>query len=67
MSFMRSLPALDAMADGVFINAGEIKWGAAPPSLPKGAKLVVLFGDPGKAGPFVIRLKSPAGYKIPPH
>jgi hypothetical protein len=33
----------------------ELKWGEAPPSLPKGAKLVVLSGDPGKAGPFAER------------
>jgi hypothetical protein len=25
------------------------------------------LGDPGKAGPFTIRLKVPAGYKIPAH
>jgi quercetin dioxygenase-like cupin family protein len=69
MSVMHSLPAFadDAMGDGVFINTGEIKWGDAPPTLPKGAKLAVLFGDPGKPGPFVVRLKAPAGYKIPPH
>ncbi|MGZ3237594.1 MAG: cupin domain-containing protein [Burkholderiaceae bacterium] len=50
-----------------FINPTDIKWGDAPPSLPKGAKLAVLSGDPGKEGPFVMRLKAPAGYKIAPH
>jgi quercetin dioxygenase-like cupin family protein len=45
----------------------QIKWGDAPPTLPKGAKLAVLAGDPGKAGPFVMRLSAPAGYKVPPH
>lgn len=45
----------------------EMKWGDAPPTLPKGAKLAVLQGDPGKAGPFVMRLSAPAGYKVPPH
>jgi len=35
--------------------------------LPKGAKLAVLYGDPGKPGPFTIRLSAPAGYKIAPH
>jgi len=42
-------------------------WRAAPPSLPKGAQMVVVSGDPAKKGPFVIRLKFPAGYKVPPH
>jgi quercetin dioxygenase-like cupin family protein len=51
----------------VFINSKDIKWGDAPPSLPKGAKLAVLQGDPGKSGPFVIRLKLAPGSKIPPH
>ncbi len=26
-----------------------------------------LSGDPGKPGPFTVRLKMPAGYKIAPH
>jgi len=39
----------------------------APPNLPKGAQIAVLSGDPTKEGPFAIRLKIPAGYKIPAH
>jgi quercetin dioxygenase-like cupin family protein len=58
-------PAL--AASDVFINKADVKWGAAPPSMPKGAKIAVLYGDPGKAGPFTIRLLAPAGYRIPPH
>jgi quercetin dioxygenase-like cupin family protein len=27
----------------------------------------VLAGDPSKEGPYVFRLKAPAGYKVPPH
>src|SRR5262245_60673423 len=49
------------------MNPAEIKWGEAPPDIPKGAALAVLHGDPSKKGPFTIRLKMPAGYKIPPH
>lgn len=45
----------------------DIKWGPAPPSLPKGVKLAVLQGDPGKEGPFVARLMLPGPFKIPPH
>ena len=51
----------------VFINSKDIKWGSVPPWLPQGAKIAVLQGDPGKSGPFVIRLMVPPGYKIPPH
>jgi hypothetical protein len=49
------------------LNPDQLQWGDAPPSLPKGAQLAVLHGDPTKKGPFAIRLKMPAGYKIPPH
>lgn len=37
------------------------------PILPKGAKSVVLVGDPSKAGVFIAWLKFPANYPIPPH
>src|SRR6185437_16643754 len=50
-----------------FVSPKDIKWGDAPPSLPKGAKIAVLRGDPGQSGPFVIRIEVPAGYKVPPH
>ena len=45
----------------------EIKWQEGPPSLPKGAKIAVLEGDPAKEGPFVMRAKLPDGYRVPPH
>jgi quercetin dioxygenase-like cupin family protein len=45
----------------------DVKWGAAPPSLPAGAQFALLDGDPTKPGAFTIRLKFPDGYKIPPH
>lgn len=50
-----------------FTKADELKWGEAPPDLPKGGELAVLYGDPSKKGPFAIRLKAPDGYKIAPH
>jgi quercetin dioxygenase-like cupin family protein len=54
-------------AEHVMFSGTDLKWGEAPPSLPAGAKLAVLEGDPGKAGFFTIRLQMPAGYKIPAH
>lgn len=47
--------------------ADIIEWKDGPPSLPKGAKIAVLEGDPNKEGPFVFRIKAPDGYRIPPH
>ena len=60
-------PATDAASTHAMIRAADTKWGDAPPMLPKGAQAAVLYGDPGKAGPFAIRLKAPAGYKVPRH
>lgn len=51
----------------VFFNASTIKWIDPPPSLPPGAKMAVVTGDPSQPGPFVIRAQVPAGYKVPPH
>jgi quercetin dioxygenase-like cupin family protein len=45
----------------------DLNWGEGPASLPKGAQIVVLEGDPSKEGPFTMRAKIPANYKIPPH
>ncbi len=42
-------------------------WGLAPAVFPPGARMAVVSGDPGKAGPFTVELAFPAGYKIPPH
>lgn len=49
------------------VSSDAVKWSPAPPMVPKGAQIAVLSGDPGKAGPFTIRLKVPGGYKIPAH
>lgn len=61
--------AADAAPDGEakVIMPNQLKWGDAPPAIPKGAKLAVLHGDPGKEGPFIFRLKMPANFKVAPH
>lgn len=47
--------------------SAKLEWKDGPPSLPKGAQIAVLEGDPTKEGPFVFRVKAPDGYRIPPH
>jgi hypothetical protein len=47
--------------------AAEIQWKDGPASLPAGAKVAVLEGDPSKEGLFTMRLWLPDGFKIPPH
>ena len=60
--------AKPAMAKAVALAPSDITWGPGPASLPAGAQMAVLDGDPSKAGmPFVIRAKFPDGYRIAPH
>lgn len=51
----------------VMLAPSDVKWGAAPPALPPGAKVAMVFGDSSKEGPFTMRVKLPADYKVPPH
>lgn len=51
----------------VAMPAAKIQWGSAPPSLPSGARMAVLNGDPGKTGPYTISGTFPDGYVFPPH
>jgi quercetin dioxygenase-like cupin family protein len=48
-------------------KAAGLHWGPAPAVFPKGAKMAVVSGDPGKAAPFTVEFVMPNGYKIPPH
>lgn len=63
-----AVPAADEPAPGaVVMNAKSIHWAAAPPSLPKGAKVAVLYGNPSATGRYVMRIWLPAKYHIPLH
>lgn len=67
------LLAFGSMALGGAVDAhraflpGDIKWTPAPSSLPGGAEMAVLYGDPNQEGDFVVRIKAPKGYRVPPH
>ncbi|HKT31181.1 MAG TPA: cupin domain-containing protein [Gammaproteobacteria bacterium] len=63
--FLLAVPALGYAAGP--LQPEEITWGSAPPVLPAGVKLAVLAGDPTGTGAVTLRLKMPAGYRIPPH
>jgi len=60
-------PAAGQPSKHVMMSADELKWGAGPPSLPPGAQMAVLGGDPAKAGLFILRAKLPDGFTVPPH
>ena len=56
-----------AVVAGAFTHQPGLKWGPAPAILPAGAQMAVVRGDPNKQGEFVIQLRLPDGYRIPPH
>lgn len=61
-------PAESAASKHVLVTADQVKWGPGPPSMPPGAQMAVMDGDPAQKGvPFVIRAKLPDGYRVPPH
>ena len=57
----------EKMMKAAIHSPDELAWKPGPPSLPPGAKIAVLEGDPAKPGPFVFRVKVPDCYRIPPH
>lgn len=68
LAFAALLPlAAHAQEATVVASPAAVKWRPAPPALPKGTMVAVLYGDPTKSGPFVTRTKFPAGAKIMPH
>ena len=60
-------PSIVLADDHVAVQADQLKWGPAPAAFPKGAQIAVVTGDPSKEGLYVVRLKVPAGYKVPAH
>jgi hypothetical protein len=51
----------------VALTADEMKWSLQGALALPGLEQVNLVGEPGKPGPYTIRLKFPAGYKLAPH
>ena len=49
------------------VTTEDVVFKPGPPTLPPGAEIAVLHGNPAEEGQFVFRLKFPAGYEIPPH
>lgn len=45
----------------------DFRWVNAPPSMPAGAKIQILEGDPTRPALFTMRVKLPAQTTLPPH
>ena len=63
------MPVMSEAETGVhlMVDPAELAWAAGPGSLPAGVEFVLIEGDPVQAGPLTMRLKFPAGYRIPAH
>jgi quercetin dioxygenase-like cupin family protein len=48
------------------LTPSELRWQDAP-GLPTGTKVAVIEGPMSEAVPFTVRIKFPAGAKVPPH
>jgi mannose-6-phosphate isomerase-like protein (cupin superfamily) len=58
--------AAQSAESGSIVQPDALKWAPAQ-GVPPGAKAAVLWGDPSKSGPFVLRFKFPAGYELATH
>ena len=61
------VPAALAAGPLAVAHPSAFNWTEAPPGLPPGGKVAMLHGDPARPGPFVLRVRVPAGYKVPLH
>lgn len=55
------------VAEKVMVTPQEMKFAAANPALPAGLATTVLAGSPSKPGVYVMRVRLPANFKVPPH
>ncbi|MGH9385350.1 MAG: DUF4440 domain-containing protein [Vicinamibacterales bacterium] len=65
--FNSDAPPPPPSAAHAMVASAEMKWGDAPPSVPAGARMAVVAGDPSKPEPFTLRFQFPANYRIAPH
>ena len=64
---------LPALAGTEFVMSGVESTGSPDrawrmnANAPAGMKIIMIYGDPSKPGPYVFRVHMPAGYKLPAH
>src|SRR5256885_1096090 len=54
-----------SFSESLAIAPDEIVWKANP--FGRGPETAIMYGDPTKSGPYVLRVKFPAGFKLMPH
>ncbi len=60
-------PDAGAAVQVMRLTPAELTWTVGPPMLPPGAGMAVIEGAFNKPGPFTVRLRFPANYRIPAH
>lgn len=43
-----------------------LQW-TEPKAIPAGTRMIMVYGNPSEAGPYIFRVRFPAGYRLPPH
>jgi quercetin dioxygenase-like cupin family protein len=59
--------AADEDARHIAVAPEDLEWAPGPGSLPPGVEYVLIQGNPAESGPLALRLRFPAGYRIPAH
>jgi hypothetical protein len=63
--FVPVASAQDAGSGMTTVVPGDQQW-QKNKAMPYGMRIMYLYGDPSKPGPYVYRIRVPTGYKIPP-
>jgi quercetin dioxygenase-like cupin family protein len=61
--------AIEARAEAMHevVRSDAIEWQEGPDTLPPGAEIALLHGDPYAEGVYALRVKLPPDYVVPPH
>jgi quercetin dioxygenase-like cupin family protein len=53
--------------DKLLLTPDDIRYAAANPALPAGLATALIAGNPARSGVYVMRVRLPANFKVPPH
>lgn len=67
MTILSAAVDVTTPGDITVMTPDRMGWVETPPAFPAGAKMSLLESKPNQQGPYTLRLKLPANFKIPPH
>ena len=66
--FASSLASAEDAGNGMTtVIPGDKKWEKAGKTMPYGMRVMYIYGDPTKPGPYIFRIRVPTAYRLPPH